>query len=89
MAGWYGKYLILHGAIIIMIGLLSGLIYWQTIIRDKNPEVIRGWRIAHVFLSIEGMFIMLVGLIIPRLVLSDSVVQVLSWIMILSGYGFV
>ncbi|MFZ6017780.1 MAG: hypothetical protein ACOYU0_09350 [Nitrospirota bacterium] len=83
------KYVIFHGAIIISIGLFSGLIYWQTIIRNKRPEVIRGWRIAHVFLVIEGMFIVIVGLDIPHLALSGLAVRLLVWIIISSGYGFV
>jgi len=83
------QYLIFHGAIIILIGLFSGLIYWQTIIRDKRPEVIRGWRIAHVFLVIEGMFVVIVGFIIPHLALSGLAVRVLVWIITSSGYGFV
>jgi hypothetical protein len=89
MIGLPNQYPIFHGAIIILIGLLSGLIYWRTIIRNKRPENIRGWRIAHLFLSIEGMFMMIVGLIIPHLVLSDLAVRVLVWMMIISGYGFV
>jgi len=82
------KYLILHGAIIILIGLFSGLIYWQTIIRNKRPEVIRDWRIAHVFLVIEGMFIVIVGLGIPHLALGGLAVRVLVWTIASSGYGF-
>ncbi len=88
MAGLLNKYLIFHGAIITLIGLFSGLIYWQTIVRNKKPEVIRSWRIAHVFLVIEGMFIVTVGLVIPHLVLSDLVVRVLVWMISSSGYGF-
>ena len=82
------KYLIFHGAIIILIGLLSGLIYWQTIIRNKSPEVIRSWRIAHVFLAIEGMFIVIVGLGIPHLALGGLAVRLLVWTITNSGYGF-
>jgi hypothetical protein len=88
MTGPLDKYVIFHGAIIILIGLFSGLIYWQTIIRNKRPEVIRGWRIAHVFLVIEGMFIVIVGLSIPHLALSGLAVRLLVWIIISSGYGF-
>jgi hypothetical protein len=88
MTGPLSKYVIFHGAIIILIGLFSGLIYWQTIIQNKRPEVIRGWRIAHVFLVIEGMFIVIVGLGIPHLVLSGLSVRLLVWIIIGSGYGF-
>ncbi len=88
MTGTLDKYVIFHGAIIILIGLFSGLIYWQTIIRNKRSEVIRGWRIAHVFLAIEGIFIVIVGLLIPHLALSDLTVRLLVWIIISSGYGF-
>jgi len=88
MTGLLNKYLIFHGAIITLIGLFSGLIYWQTIIRNKKPEVIRGWRIAHIFLVIEGMFIVIVGLSIPHLALSGLAVRALVWIIASSGYGF-
>ena len=88
MTGPLDKYVIFHGAIIILIGLFSGLIYWQTIIRNKKPEVIGGWRIAHVFLVIEGMFVVIVGLLIPHLAISGLPVRVLVWIIISSGYGF-
>ena len=82
------KYLIFHGVIIILIGLFSGLIYWQTITRNKSPEVIRRWRIAHVFLVIEGMFIVILALGIPDLVLGGPAVRVLVWTIASSGYGF-
>lgn len=88
MTGLLCKYLIFHGAIIILIGLVSGLIYWQTIIRNKRPEVIRGWRIAHVFLLIEGMFMVIMGLGIPHLALGGLAVWVLVWTIASSGYGF-
>jgi hypothetical protein len=88
MAGLLHKYLIFHGAIIILTGLFSGLIYWQTIIRNKRPEVIRGWQIAHVFLVIEGMFIVIVGLGIPYLALGGLAVRVLVCSIASSGYGF-
>jgi hypothetical protein len=88
MTGLFSKYLIFHGVIIIFIGLFSGLIYWQSIIRNKRPEVIRSWRIAHVFLVIEGMFIVIAGLVIPHLVLSGPAVRVLMWTNTSSGYGF-
>ncbi len=88
MIGQLTKYFIFHGATIILIGLFSGLIYWQTIIRNKRPEVIRGWRIAHVFLVTEGMFIVIVGLVIPHLALGGLAVRVLVWTIASSGYGF-
>jgi len=88
MTELFSKYLIFHGAIIILTGLFSGLIYWQTIIRNKTPEVIRRWRIAHVFVVVEGMFIVIVGLGIPHLALGGLATRVLVWSIASSGYGF-
>ena len=80
--------LILHGAIITLIGLFSGLIYWQTIIRDRKPEVGLAWRIAHVFLVMEGLFMIILGLCVPHLVLNGLAVRVFVWMIAGSGYGF-
>ena len=88
MAGLFSKYLIFHGAIIILIGLFSGLIYWQMIIRKKSPEVIHVWQMAHVFLVIEGMFIVIMGPVIPHLALNGLAVRIFVWMMVSSGYGF-
>jgi len=88
MTGPLDEYVIFHGAIIILVGLFSGLIYWQTIIQNKRPDVIRGWRIAHVFLVMEGMFIVIMGLGIPHLALGGLAVRVLVWTIVSSGYGF-
>ena len=89
MTGSLDKYLILHGAIISFIGLFSGLIYWQAIVRNKSSELIRSWRIAHVFLVIEGMFILIAGLLFSHLALSAFSAQLFVWAIISSGYGFV
>jgi hypothetical protein len=88
MTGVFNKYLIFHGAIIILLGLFSGLVYWRTIVRNKRPEAIRGWRIAHAFLVMEGIFIVIVGLGIPHLALGGLAVRVLVWTIAISGYGF-
>jgi hypothetical protein len=88
MTGVFNKYLIFHGAIIILLGLFSGLVYWRTIILNKRPEFIRGWRIAHAFLVMEGIFIVIVGLGIPHLALGGLAVRVLVWTIAISGYGF-
>ncbi|MCL4476493.1 MAG: hypothetical protein M1508_09750 [Nitrospirae bacterium] len=51
--------------------------------------VVRAWRVAHSFLIVDGIFMLVVGLAIPHLALSGQIVQILVWSVILAGYGFV
>lgn len=39
--------LLFHGAIVVLIGLLSGIPYGSAIIKKKGKSVIRAWRVAH------------------------------------------
>jgi hypothetical protein len=82
------KDLLLHGAVVFLVGLTAGVFYWMAILR--NDEDARAhWRVAHAFLVVEGMFILLVGLSIPHVVLDDQMTAAMVWITIVSGYAFV
>lgn len=89
MFGLHSKYLLLNGSLILLVGILSGLPYWLTIIRRKEQEAIRAWRVAHSFLIMDGIMMLMVGLIIPALPLDELTVWVMVWAFIISGYGFV
>jgi hypothetical protein len=84
-----GNYLLFHGAIVLMTGILTGLIFWLTIINCKPAETIRSWRVTHSVLIADGMMMILVGLIIPHLNLGEMFQWILLITLILSGYGFV
>jgi uncharacterized membrane protein len=83
------RYLLLHGSIVILAGLLSGFPYWLAIINNKEKEVVRAWRVAHSFLIANGMLMLLAGLAIPFLALDGHAVRILVWSMVPAGYGFV
>jgi hypothetical protein len=85
----YSKYLLLNGALVLLMGILSGIPYWLTIIRRKEQEAIYAWRVAHSFLVMDGLMMLMVGLIIPDLPLDEPTVWVMVWALIISGYGFV
>lgn len=82
------KYLLFHGSLVLLSGLIAGLLYWAAILRDDKESLAR-WRVAHSFLVIEGMFMLVAGVSIPHLVLGDRALQLLVWTMVLSGYAFV
>ena len=82
------KYIIFHGAIVLMGGLLTGFPLRQAIIR-ANPESTRAWRVAHSVLVMDGLMMLMIGLAVPRLALGKLAISVLVWALVISGYGFV
>ena len=88
MIGLPNKYLILNGAIVLVMGLLTGLPLRQAIIGAK-PDPIRAWRVAHSVFVMDGLMMLIIGLIIPHLILDELATWVLVGSLVASGYGFV
>lgn len=82
------KYLVLHGLIVLLAGVLAGVPFWLVIIRKKGNEVIHGWRVAHSFLCMYGMLMLIVGLLSPHLIIGESIASVLLWSFVTAGYSF-
>ena len=80
-------YLILHGSIIILIGLLVGLPLRSSILR-KAEDKANAWRVAHSVLIMDGLMMALVGMLLPRLSLSQVMIGASVWSLVASGYGF-
>jgi hypothetical protein len=85
----YSKYLLFHGSIVLMAGIITGFFFWLIIILGKANESVRAWRVAHSVLIADGLMMLIAALIIPHLNLSALAVWVLVVALILSGYGFV
>jgi hypothetical protein len=79
----------LHGTVVLMAGLLSGLPYWLTIILGKSGEPRRAWRLAHIALTPTGIMMMVIGLLLPVVSLPDHLTAILVWSIVISGYSFV
>ncbi len=71
-----------------MIGILAGVPYWLTIIRRKEEEPILAWRTAHSFLVMDGLLMLIVGLMLPYLTLSELIARVLTRALVIAGYAF-
>ncbi len=83
------KYMVFNGSIVLLVGLLSGAPMGSAINRKKGEETIRAWRVAHSGLIMGGVMILAVALVIPHLALSESLISILAWTFVVSGYGFV
>lgn len=80
--------LILHGAIIALIGTLCGIPFGRAIVGRKDEAVVRGWRVAHTGILSTGVAIVVMGLALPHLKGSPSLVNAMVWATIVSGYAF-
>jgi hypothetical protein len=80
--------LTLHGAIVLLFGLLSGIPYGIAINRKQDEDKVRGWRVAHSGLSMGGTTIIAISAVISNLQLEPLFASILVWSLVVSGYGF-
>jgi uncharacterized membrane protein len=81
--------LLIHGSIVILFGLLCGFPFWIAIIRCHDAGTVRAWRVAHTTIIGSGLLMLVVYLISPKLALSEALRSLLTWVLVVSGYGFV
>ncbi len=82
------QFLLVHGAVVFILGLLAGVPFWIAIIYGRASKVVRAWRVAHATLIACGLSMLVVGLVSPYLVLSGRLVKFLEWAFVVSGYSF-
>lgn len=82
------RQILLHGLIILLIGLLCGAPYGRAITHGWGDEAVRGWRIAHFSLVVGGIWLMVVAAVLPLFVLGARGRAVLVSSVVTSGYGF-
>lgn len=83
------RFLMLHGAIVVFLGVLCGFPFWWAIIRERGADAIRAWRVAHTTLISDGLLLLVVALLSPHLALGPGVARLLAWALVASAYGFV
>ncbi len=85
---WLQRQLLLHGSIVLFVGLLSGAGFAEAITGAQGEHAERAWRVAHTGLSLGGALFIAIAMALPTLVLSERVVSLLTWSLVASGYGF-
>lgn len=73
-------HVILHGAIVLTIGLLCGLPF--------GAVAARAWRVAHAGGAALGVMLIAIAAVLPRLRLTDLAASLLAWSLIASAYSF-
>jgi hypothetical protein len=80
--------LTLHGAIVVLVGLLTGIPYGYAINRKQDENTVRAWRVAHSGLAMGGTTMIAISAVLSNLKLDPIFGLTLVWSFVVSGYGF-
>jgi hypothetical protein len=80
--------LTLHGAIVILVGLLAGIPYGRAITSKEDENKVRGWRVAHSGLAMGGTMMIAFSAVLSNLKLDPIFSSIFVWSTVISGYGF-
>lgn len=82
------KHLMLHGAIVLLFGLLLGAPYAKAIKRGDAVHIVHSWRVAHASLPMGGLMMLVFALALPHLAVAAWLKWLITVSLIASGYGF-
>ena len=80
--------ILLHGLVVLLVGLLCGVPYGRAITHDWGEEAVRAWRVAHFGLVVGGIWLMVVAGVSNLLVLTTQSSALLVYSVLTSAYGF-
>lgn len=82
------RYLMFNAIIILLIGLLAGIPYGKSIIKNTNERLIEAWRVAHAALPIGATLMLTLSASFSTLEVSLNLKWTISVLFIISGYSF-
>lgn len=80
--------LYLHGAILLLAGLLWGIPYANAVAHGWREYAVRGWHVAHTGVVSGALTILVLGATLPRLALGAGAAPLFAWSLVGSGYAF-
>jgi hypothetical protein len=82
------RYLVFHGTIILLIGLICGAPYGRAINAGAEPHIVHSWRVAHLSLPIGAILMFAVAPLMASFAVTGQIKQLLATLLIASGYSF-
>jgi hypothetical protein len=86
--GSSARYLVFHGAIVLVIGLLCGGPYGRAIARQAAPQVVNSWRVAHLSLPIGAILMFAVAPLLGSFAVTETIRALIAALLIVSSYSF-
>ncbi len=78
--------LVFHGALVVLIGMLSG-IPLSLVLLDYMQGTAGDWKLAHMQGLMNGLLLLVIASVSHLLILSDRQYKYLFWMSILTAYG--
>jgi hypothetical protein len=85
---WQTRQLILHGGIVLLVGLLSGAGFGSAVVRGRSEAAVRAWRVAHSGIVMGGVLLLALAPVVPHLRLGAPALALLVWSFVVSAYAF-
>ena len=82
------RYLVFHGTIILLIGLLCGAPYGRAINAGAATGIVHSWRVAHLSLPIGAILMFAVATLLASFAVVGQIKQLIANLLIVSGYSF-
>lgn len=82
------RYLVFHGSIVLLFGLLCGVPYGRAINRDAPVHIVHSWRVAHASLPIGAILMFAVAALLSSFAVSAQVKWFVAITLIVSSYAF-
>ena len=80
--------MLLHGAIVVFLGLLFGLPWGVALTAGWGEESVQAWRVAHVGMVAVGLLLIALGAALRHLVLGQRQASWLAGFLVTSAYAF-
>ncbi len=82
------RHLLLHGVILLLIGLLAGIPLGRAIVGQAKDERINAWRVSHSALPMGAILLIALAALLSSLPVGDVVKWSIAVLFIISAYGF-
>jgi hypothetical protein len=82
------RYLVFHGTIILLIGLLCGWPYGRAITGRAEAHIVHSWRVAHLSLPIGAVLLFAVAPLLSWFTVSSGIKRAIANLLIVMGYSF-
>lgn len=82
------RYLVFHGTIILLVGLLCGAPYGRAINERAAAHIVHSWRVAHQSLAMGAILMFAVATLLTSFTVVVQIKQLIAILLIVSGYSF-
>ena len=82
------RYILFNGVIVLLLGLIAGIPYGRSILKNESEERITAWRVAHSSITIGSILMFALSSLLSNLAANSLVIWLIAVLFIVSGYAF-